>query len=175
MGRNQVRTFLCCTAVVAIKESAHSALGVRQSEAHRSPEPGNLSTNRGLPIFSIRQGLLFAHSGLDALLAKGTCAPNWVVHTGELHDRLTPRTSSVGAERNVSEGSLTRSASCRRMTPICAFDMVKAKSRIDVDRPLRITNFCPDGPTLAGSSFLEGLSRLRRGACVWRVGAVAHR
>jgi len=38
-----------------------------------------------------------AHSGLDALLAKGTCAPNWVVHTGELHDRLTPRTSSVGA------------------------------------------------------------------------------
>ena len=80
-----------------------------------------LSTNRGLPIFSIRHGLLLAHSGLDALLAKGTCAPHWLVHTGELHARLTARTSSVGAERNVSEGSLTRSASCRRMAAICAY------------------------------------------------------
>ena len=34
-GRNQVRAFLCCTTVVAIKESAHSALGVCQSEARR--------------------------------------------------------------------------------------------------------------------------------------------
>ena len=40
----------------------------------------------------------------------------------------------MGAERNVSEESLTRSASSRRMTPICAFEMVKATSQIDVKR-----------------------------------------
>jgi len=32
----------------------------------------------------------------------------------------------------------------------------KLPAGVDVDRPLRITNFCPDGPTLAGSSSWRG-------------------